>query len=141
MPKPDHPEVTRARRGDLFDPACPTRLLLDRVGSKWTTMLVLLLSKATGELRFTELKRGMTGVSQKMLAQTLRSLEQDGLLDRRVEATSPPRVYYKLTERGESLAVPLRALREWAEANMADIQEHSRAVADHSGGDHRGEMP
>lgn len=127
MRSPSHPEVTASRRGNLFDPACPTRLLLDRVGSKWTTMSVLVLADAAGEVRFAELKRRMPGVSQKMLAQTLRSLERDGLVARRVEATTPPHVHYRLTKRGDSLVKPLRALREWAEQNMPQIQEHTRA--------------
>jgi DNA-binding HxlR family transcriptional regulator len=109
-------------RGDLFDAACPTRRLLDRVGTKWTTMLVLTLDQADGELRFAELKRAMTGISQKMLTQTLRSLERDGLVTRRVEPSVPPRVFYGLTARGSSLARPLSQLREWAEVHMPQIQ-------------------
>ncbi|WP_330341574.1 winged helix-turn-helix transcriptional regulator [Streptomyces sp. NBC_00557] len=109
-------------RGDLFDAACPTRQLLDRVGTKWTTMLVLTLDQTDGELRFTELKRALTGISQKMLTQTLRSLERDGLVTRRVEPSVPPRVFYGLTARGKSLAQPLSQLREWAEMHMPQIQ-------------------
>ncbi|MGQ5640534.1 MULTISPECIES: winged helix-turn-helix transcriptional regulator [unclassified Streptomyces] len=109
-------------RGDLFDAACPTRQLLDRVGTKWTTMLVLTLDQIDGELRFTELKRALTGISQKMLTQTLRSLERDGLVTRRVEPSVPPRVFYGLTARGKSLAQPLSQLREWAEMHMPQIQ-------------------
>ena len=109
-------------RGDLFDPACPTRRLLDRIGSKWTAMIVIQLHDASpAELRFSELRRRATGVSQKMLAQTLRSLERDTLVARRVEATTPPRVHYRLTELGESLYPPIAALREWAESHMETI--------------------
>jgi DNA-binding HxlR family transcriptional regulator len=111
-----------SHRGDLFDAACPTRQLLDRVGTKWTTMLVLTLDRRDGELRFNELKRAMTGISQKMLTQTLRSLERDGLITRRVEPSVPPRVFYGLTPRGTSLAQPLAQLREWAETHMPQIQ-------------------
>ena len=118
---PGHPGVT-PHRGDLFDAACPTRQLLDRVGTKWTTMLVLTLDQTDGELRFTELKRALTGISQKMLTQTLRSLERDGLVTRRVEPSVPPRVFYGLTVRGKSLAQPLSQLREWAEMHMPRIQ-------------------
>jgi DNA-binding HxlR family transcriptional regulator len=96
--------------------------LLDRVGTKWTTMLVLTLDQTDGELRFTELKRALTGISQKMLTQTLRSLERDGLVTRRVEPSVPPRVFYGLTARGKSLAQPLSQLREWAEMHMPQIQ-------------------
>ncbi|MBF6949320.1 helix-turn-helix transcriptional regulator, partial [Acinetobacter baumannii] len=73
-----------------------------------------------GEIRFAELKRRMPGVSQKMLTQTLRSLERDSLIGRRVEPSSPPRVHYRLTTMGVSLTVPLAALRTWAEHHMAE---------------------
>ncbi|MER7500391.1 helix-turn-helix domain-containing protein [Nonomuraea pusilla] len=124
FPTPGDLVVTASRQGNLFDPLCPTRLLLDRVGSRWTTMAVLSLAAAEGELRFTELKREMTGVSQKMLAQTLRALERDGLVDRRVEASKPPRVYYRLTGLGATLVEPLRSLRAWAEQYMPLIQHN-----------------
>ncbi|MEV8515361.1 helix-turn-helix domain-containing protein [Dactylosporangium sp. NPDC051484] len=124
---PRHPQVTPSRSGDLFNPACPTRLLLDRVGSKWTTMAVLSLASVQGELRFTELKRQMAGISQKMLAQTLKSLERDGLVARRVATTTPPRVHYRLTDLGTSLVPPLLALREWAEQNMRQVQDNANA--------------
>ncbi|MGW4713796.1 winged helix-turn-helix transcriptional regulator [Nocardia sp. NPDC004260] len=117
-----HAEAT----GDLFDPACPTRRLLDRIGTKWVSMVVKLLAEAApGEVRFAELQRRMPGVSQKMLSVTLRNLTGDGLVARRVEPTVPPRVYYRLTELGLSLEVPLAALRAWAEAHMAEI-DHGR---------------
>nr|WP_055504407.1 helix-turn-helix domain-containing protein [Nonomuraea pusilla] len=124
FPTPGDRVVTASQQGNLFDPLCPTRLLLDRVGSRWTTMAVLSLAAAEGELRFTELKREMTGVSQKMLAQTLRALERDGLVDRRVEASKPPRVYYRLTGLGATLVEPLRSLRAWAEQYMPLIQHN-----------------
>ncbi|MEU1752661.1 helix-turn-helix domain-containing protein [Micromonospora matsumotoense] len=115
-----HPEVTTARHGDLFDATCPTRLLLDRVGSKWTVMIVLLLADDQ-ELRFGALRRRMPGVSQKMLTHTLRQLEDDGLAHRRVEPTSPPAVHYSLTALGDTLVCPLRELKRWAETNMGAI--------------------
>lgn len=126
------------RRGDLFDPACPTRQLLDRVGTKWTVMIVKLLADAdpgpgadagsgadsgAGELRFAELERRMPGVSHKMLSQTLRTLGDDGLVRRRVEDTVPPRVFYSLTPLGRSLSTPLALLREWAEEHMAEVDD------------------
>ncbi|MEU7980890.1 helix-turn-helix domain-containing protein [Micromonospora sp. NPDC049081] len=115
-----HPEVTTERHGDLFDANCPTRLLLDRVGSKWTVMIVLLLADGQ-ELRFGALRRRMPGVSQKMLTHTLRQLEDDGLAHRRVEPTSPPAVHYSLTALGDTLVGPLRELKRWAELNMGAI--------------------
>jgi DNA-binding HxlR family transcriptional regulator len=114
-------------RGDLFDPACPTRELLDRVGSKWTSMAVKLLAEAAPqEIRFAELRRRMPGVSQKMLSTTLRSLVRDGLARRRVEPTVPPRVHYSLTPLGLSLDEPLAILRAWAEEHMAEIHRANR---------------
>ncbi|WP_435174614.1 winged helix-turn-helix transcriptional regulator [Actinacidiphila sp. bgisy145] len=119
------------RRGDLFDPLCPTRRLLDRIGTKWTSMAVKVLAEAhPGEVRFAELQRRMPGVSQKMLSVTLRNLLQDGLVSRRVEPTVPPRVHYRLTDLGLSLEVPLAALRAWAECHMAQID----AAAAHAEG-------
>ncbi|AGL16756.1 helix-turn-helix domain-containing protein [Actinoplanes sp. N902-109] len=101
--------------------ACPTRELLDRVGSKWTVMIVLLLADL-GERRFGELRRRMPGVSQKMLTQTLRQLQDDGLVSRRVEPSSPPAVHYELTRLGGTLVGPLRALKQWAEDNMTQVK-------------------
>ncbi|MGW6221146.1 winged helix-turn-helix transcriptional regulator [Streptomyces olivaceus] len=115
------------RRGDLFDPQCPTRRLLDRIGTKWTSMAVKVLAEASpDEVRFAELQRRMAGVSQKMLSVTLQGLTRDGLVDRRVEATVPPRVYYSLTPLGLTLDEPLAALREWAEQHMAEIDRANR---------------
>jgi DNA-binding HxlR family transcriptional regulator len=108
------------RRGDLFDPACPTRKLLDRIGTKWMSMVMKVLVDAE-ELRFTDLRRRMPGVSQKMLSATLQNLTADGLVARRVEDTVPPRVHYRLTDLGRSLEVPLAALRTWAEEHMAEV--------------------
>ncbi|WP_324194668.1 winged helix-turn-helix transcriptional regulator [Nocardia terpenica] len=115
-------DTTAPARGDVFDPHCPTRQLLDRLGTKWVSMVVELLAEAAPtEVRFAELRRRMPGVSQKMLSVTLRNLTTDGLVARRVEPTVPPRVHYRLTELGLSLEVPLAALRAWAEEHMAEI--------------------
>jgi DNA-binding HxlR family transcriptional regulator len=115
-------------RGDLFDATCATRLLLDRLGTKWTSMAIKRLAEASpAEVRFADLRRRMPGVSSKMLAQTLRSLERDGLVSRRVEPTVPPRVYYGLTEMGRTLEAPLDAVRDWAESHMAAVD---RAAAE-----------
>ena len=120
--------MTSRGRGDLFSPECPTRQILDRVGTKWTSMVLEALS-ASGELRFSELRRGIPGVSQKMLSSTLQSLVLDGLLARRVEDTVPPRVHYRLTELGRSLEVPLGALRAWAEEHAGEIDGHRTRAA------------
>ncbi|MGH3378685.1 MAG: winged helix-turn-helix transcriptional regulator [Actinoallomurus sp.] len=114
--------TTQGTRGDLFDPACPTRRLLDRIGTKWTSMAVKVLAEASPhEVRFAELRRRMPGVSQKMLSATLQSLTRDGLVARRVEPTVPPRVHYRLTDLGLSLEAALVVVRTWAEEHMAEI--------------------
>ncbi|MFJ8825365.1 winged helix-turn-helix transcriptional regulator [Streptomyces sp. NPDC102467] len=114
---------TVGSRGDLFSPACPTRKLLDRIGTKWISMAVKVLAAEGGELRFSQMQRRMTGVSQKMLSVTLQGMVRDGLVSRRVEPVVPPRVFYRLTPLGLSLEVPLAALREWAEAHMFEIDQ------------------
>jgi DNA-binding HxlR family transcriptional regulator len=115
--------TTSARRGDLFAPNCPTRLLLDRIGSKWTSMTIKVLAEAHPvEVRFAELRRRVPGVSQKMLSHTLQSLAADGLVTRRVQDTVPPQVHYGLTPLGVSLDEPLAAVRAWAEEHMAEIE-------------------
>ncbi|GAA0960937.1 helix-turn-helix domain-containing protein [Kribbella koreensis] len=106
-------------RGDVFDPDCPTRLILDRIGDKWTVLALLLLSK--GPLRFTELRDGIGRVAPKVLTQTLRRLERDGLISREVFAEVPPRVVYTLTPMGESLITPIRAVSDWAEEHVPAI--------------------
>ncbi|MER7725281.1 helix-turn-helix domain-containing protein [Streptomyces sp. NPDC096323] len=116
------PQSRDGRRGDLFDAQCPTRRLLDRIGTKWMSMAVKVLAEAApGEVRFGELQRAMTGISQKMLSVTLRGLTHDGLVGRRVEPSVPPRVYYRLTPLGLTLVEPLAALRAWAEEHMAEV--------------------
>ncbi|MDX6258783.1 MAG: hypothetical protein QOH84_471 [Kribbellaceae bacterium] len=106
-------------RGNLFDPDCPTRVILDRIGDKWTVLAVLLLSN--GPLRFTELRDGIGRVAPKVLTQTLRRLERDGLVTREVFAEVPPRVVYTLTAMGESLITPIRAVSDWAEVHVPAI--------------------
>jgi DNA-binding HxlR family transcriptional regulator len=104
---------------NVFDPACPTRALLDRIGDKWTVLVVSGLSD--GPLRFGELKRAIGGPAPKVLTAVLRSLERDGVVDRHVYATSPLRVEYELTVLGRSLFKAVDHLRQWAEANMAKV--------------------
>ncbi|MEV1027068.1 helix-turn-helix domain-containing protein [Streptomyces sp. NPDC050264] len=114
-------------RGDVLDPLCPTRQLLDRVGTKWTSMTVKVLAEeAPDELRFAELRRRIPGISQKMLSVTLQSLVRDGLVVRRVEPTVPPAVHYRLTDLGLSLEEPLAALRVWAETHMPEIDRNNQ---------------
>ena len=106
-------------RGNAFDPDCPTRVVLDRLGDKWTGLVVGLLQD--GPLRFTQLKDRIGGVAPKVLTDTLRSLERDGLVTRTVFAQVPPRVDYELTDLGRSLVEPLDLLRGWAEVHVSSI--------------------
>ncbi|MEU6991105.1 helix-turn-helix domain-containing protein [Streptomyces sp. NPDC046465] len=125
--RPGEPGQRPGERGDVLNPLCPTRQLLDRIGTKWTSMAVKVLAEeAPDELRFAELRRRISGISQKMLSVTLQSLVRDGLVARRVEPTVPPAVHYRLTELGLSLEGPLSALRVWAETHMPEIDRSNR---------------
>ena len=105
---------------DAHDPACRTiSHLLQRIGDKWSVLVVDTL--ADGSHRFSELRREIPSVSQRMLTLTLRNLERDGLVSRTVTPTIPPRVDYELTELGHSLKVPINALSQWALDNVASI--------------------
>ncbi|MDW5325213.1 helix-turn-helix domain-containing protein [Plantactinospora sp. KLBMP9567] len=106
------------------DGDCPVREVLDRVGDKWSVLIVVLLGRGTH--RFTELHRAVDGISQRMLTLTLRALVRDGLVSRTVYASVPPRVDYALTELGRTLLVPLVALDEWASAHRDDIRAARR---------------
>ena len=103
---------------DMNEP-CPIRAILDRIGDRWS--MLIFWSLANGSLRFTELKRKIDDISQRMLAKTLRRLEQDGFVLRTVTPTVPPRVDYELTELGRSFLSPLGALVDWAEENHKAI--------------------
>jgi DNA-binding HxlR family transcriptional regulator len=106
-------------RGDAFDPDCPTRVVLDRIGDKWTVLVIGALEG--GPLRFTEVRARIGGVAPKVLTQTLRAMERDGLLTRTVHAQVPPRVDYELTALGASLTAPIAMLTDWAETHLTQI--------------------
>ena len=106
---------------DPYSERCPSRQVLDRIGDRWTVLLLGAL--AGGPMRFSELARRVSGVSQKMLTQTLRGLERDGLVTRSVQAAVPVRVDYALTPLGETLREPLAALERWAREHMGDVIE------------------
>jgi DNA-binding HxlR family transcriptional regulator len=112
---------------DPYEAGCPSRRLLDRIGDRWTVLIVGALDD--GPQRFSALATRVDGISQKMLTQTLRSLERDGLVTRTIYPQVPPRVEYELTALGRSLQVPLRALEEWAVANMTEVVEHNADYA------------
>ncbi|MFC4224209.1 winged helix-turn-helix transcriptional regulator [Lysinibacter cavernae] len=98
---------------------CPTRQVLDRIGDRWTVLVVGTL--ADGPLRYSEIAERVDGVSQKMLTQTLRALERDGLVTRTMFPQIPPRVEYELTEEGRSLGEPLAVLEHWATTHIETI--------------------
>jgi DNA-binding HxlR family transcriptional regulator len=106
---------------DPYAADCPTRRVLDFIGDKWSVLIIGLLEETPQ--RFSGLQRSIGGISQKMLAQTLRNLERDGLVKRTVYAEVPPRVTYALTPLGETLCAPLAAIRIWAETHIDEVTE------------------
>lgn len=104
---------------DVYSAGCPTRDVLDHLASKWTILIIDALG--AGTYRFAELRRTIDGISEKMLAQTLRRLERDGLLTRTVYPEVPPRTEYALTPLGRSISAPIASLRIWAERNINDV--------------------
>jgi DNA-binding HxlR family transcriptional regulator len=105
--------------GGSYSPDCPGREILDHVMSRWGVLVLLVLRDRTH--RFSELRRGIGGVSEKMLAQTLRTLEEDGFVLRRDFGEVPPRVEYELTPMGRRLARHVAALATWIADNTADV--------------------
>lgn len=110
---------------DVFAADCPTRLLLDRIADKWSVLVLTVLGD--GEVRFNGLKRRIGGISQKMLSQTLRSLERDGLVVRTVTPTVPVSVSYATTALGCELLRTLRAMVDWAERRMDAVAQAQAA--------------
>lgn len=112
-------DALEAARANVYAQACPSRAVLALIADKWT--LLVLPALAAGPMRNGELMRLIGGISQKMLTQTLRELERNGLVRRIDHGEIPPRVEYEVTELGLSLAQPLRALDGWVEANMPSV--------------------
>lgn len=104
---------------DVYIQKCPTRIVLNRIADKWTVLVVVALDGNTK--RFGELRREVGGVSQKMLTQTLRGLERDGLVERMVYASVPPKVEYSLTGLGRTLVPIFESVRDWAESNIEEV--------------------
>ncbi len=105
--------------GEVFAAACPSRVVLDHVTSKWGVLVLVAL--ADGPQRWSELRRRAEGISEKMLAQTLRTLEADGFVHRDAQPVIPPRVDYSLTDRGTELVTLLLPLFGWVVANADEI--------------------
>lgn len=121
-------------RYNAFLAVCPSRALLERLSNKWVTLVLCALGgthpgaldvpASPRELRYSQLSRQIAGVSPKMLTQTLRALERDGLVERTVIPTVPVTVTYALTDLGTSLHATVQPLKRWAEANMDAVQAH-----------------
>ena len=118
-------QLEKLFEGDPYQRDCPTRQVLDRIGDKWTVLLVGAMEN--GPVRFGDLARIVDGISQKMLTQTLRSLERDGIVKRTVYPEIPLRVEYELTEVGNTLREPLKFLEMWAVSNFDSIVQARQA--------------
>jgi DNA-binding HxlR family transcriptional regulator len=116
---------------NVFSADCGSQQVLDLIADKWTALVIY--SLAQGTKRYSELQREIGGVSQKMLTQTLRGLERDGLVERKVYPVVPPKVEYTLTPLGRTLIEPLGAVCKWAEAHLQQLlaarARHARAAA------------
>ncbi|RMB56019.1 HxlR family transcriptional regulator [Sphingomonas sp. PP-CE-3A-406] len=106
-------------RGDVFAPRCPSRAILRHVTSSWGTLALIAL--LPGTLRFSDLRRKVAGVSERMLSQTLKQLEGDGLVRRQSFPVVPPRVDYALTEQGKQAALLVQALADWIEDTLPEL--------------------
>lgn len=106
---------------DVMTLGCPSRVIMQRIGDKWTPLVIASLQD--GSRRFSQLRAGIGGVTPKVLTQTLRTLERDGLIGRTVHAEVPVRVEYELTEVGRTLLGPLETIRIWAETHAEGILE------------------
>ncbi|MFC5730503.1 MULTISPECIES: winged helix-turn-helix transcriptional regulator [Nocardioides] len=111
--------LRRVYPSGVFPSGCPSRVLLDHVTSKWGFLLIVAL--AEGPQRWSELRRRAEGISEKMLAQTLKTLEADGFVHRDAQPVIPPRVDYSLTERGEELAALMLPLLSWVAAHADEV--------------------
>jgi DNA-binding HxlR family transcriptional regulator len=117
---------------NVYDDRCPTRLILARLADKWAVLIVGQLS--CGTRRFGELRREIGGISPKVLTQTLRALERDGLLTRRIYASIPPKVEYTLTPLGQTLISLVDSIRLWSESHIEEVlaaqQDFDRQAAE-----------
>ncbi|WP_081987847.1 winged helix-turn-helix transcriptional regulator [Sphingomonas sp. 37zxx] len=110
---------TQLRQGDVLASACPSRGVLRHITGQWAVLILIVLQDGT--LRFSELRRRIDGVSERMLAQTLKHLEQDGIITRTVHAVVPPHVEYALTPLGQEAAAHVGRLADWVEVNLPQL--------------------
>nr|WP_050507718.1 helix-turn-helix domain-containing protein [Pseudomonas syringae] len=113
--------VMEARAGELMAADCPSRIVLSHVCSRWGVLVLVVLRE--GMHRFSELRRRIGGVSEKMLSQTLQNLESDGFVERKSLPVVPPHVEYRLTPLGEEVAVQVENLATWIEHNLPRIMQ------------------
>ena len=121
---------------DAYQRNCPSRTVLELLSDKWTLLVICRLAQAPQ--RFGELRRSIDGVTQKMLTQTLRSLERDGLVERTVFATAPPSVQYALTELGTSSTRLLDEIRQWSEIHVLQVMASREAYDKRAAAPERG---
>ncbi|MDD5471938.1 MAG: helix-turn-helix domain-containing protein [Sideroxydans sp.] len=116
------------RRGEVFSTNCPSREILNHVTSRWGVLVLSALMDGTH--RFSELRRKIDGVSEKMLAQTLQQLEMDGFVDRVSYPVVPPHVEYSLTPLGEQIGAQIDSLVDWIESNLAKLLKEQQKRQD-----------
>lgn len=116
--------IRKEETGSIIE-MCPVRNVIARFGNKWALLTVLIIGEQ-GVVRFNELSRLIPDVSSRVLSSTLRTLEADGFIDRKVYAVVPPKVEYRLTEVGKSLLPLIRQLTEWAQTNMKRVMNHRK---------------
>lgn len=119
------------RTGNVFSAACPSRAVLEHLSEKWSLLILHLL--ADGPKRTSDLRRAIGGVSEKMLIQTLRKLERNGFVERRSYNEVPPRVDYRLTDLGQSLAPVVQAFDRWIEERIVDVIDAQRQFDERQG--------
>jgi DNA-binding HxlR family transcriptional regulator len=129
--EPQGGTLVKPRHHNVTEECQSVSEILSRVGDKWSVLVVSLLG--SGPMRFSQLRRSVDGISQKMLTTTLRNLERDGFCTRTVFATVPPRVDYELTALGRDLLVPVKALGDWAVANRERIDAARRRFDERNG--------
>lgn len=119
LAEPSPPLAELMRRGDVLSPSCPAREILQHVTSRWGVLVLVALQGGT--LRFSELRRKVGVVSERMLAQTLQVLERDGFVERRAYPVVPPHVDYRLTPLGREVGLHVQALADWIGGHLPDI--------------------
>ncbi|MGI0704611.1 winged helix-turn-helix transcriptional regulator [Pseudomonas aeruginosa] len=124
---PATPLSEKLRRGDVLTPLCPSREILNHLTSRWGVLVLIAL--LAGTQRFSQLRRKIGGVSERMLAQTLQLLESDGMVERHAYEVVPPHVEYALTPLGKEAAARVRELADWVEAHYGEVLSHREAVA------------